>query len=82
MHYPQHESPSTFALKPGEKIIGYFPLWTGGSDRIVEEIANCNHCLRPTHRVIVVTTAAGLEKRASLCMTHFVAAAREIPELK
>jgi hypothetical protein len=82
MHQPEHESTSEFTLKSGDRITGCFPLWTAGSDRILQEVANCNHCLRPTHRVIVVTSAVGLERRASLCVGHFAAAARAFPELK
>lgn len=82
MHERQRESPSEFTLRPGDRITGCIPLWTAGSDRILEEVANCNHCLRPTHRVIVVTSAVGLERRASLCVGHYAAAVRAFPELK
>jgi hypothetical protein len=78
----QHESSSEFTLKPGERISDCFPLGTSGSDRVLQELANCHYCLRPTHRVIVLTSAAGLEQRASLCVGHFVAAERAFPELK
>jgi hypothetical protein len=80
-HHPQHVS-SQFSLKPGERIIDCSPLWTSGSDRVLEEIAKCSHCLQPTYRVIVITSAAGLERRASLCLQHFVYAARTFPELR
>src|SRR6267154_5610111 len=59
MHDSPHAS-SQFTLKHGEIITDCSPLWTSGSDRILEEIASCNHCLRSTYRVIVVTSAAGL----------------------
>jgi hypothetical protein len=49
---------------------------------MIQEVANCSYCLHPTYRVIVVTSAAGLERRAALCTSHFVAAARMFPELK
>ena len=81
-HHPQHASSSQFTLKPGERITDCSPLWTSGSDRVLEEIANCSHCLQPTYRVIVLTSAAGLERRASLCLQHFVYAARMFPELR
>jgi hypothetical protein len=81
-HHPQHASSSQFTLKPGERITDCSPLWTSGSDRVLEEIANCSHCLQPTYRVIVITSAAGLERRASLCLQHFVYAARTFPELR
>jgi|GEM_PF-1671298 len=81
-HHPQHASSSQFTLKPGERITDCSPLWTSGSDRVLEEIANCSHCLQPTYRVIVLTSAAGLERRASLCLQHFVYAARTFPELR
>jgi len=80
-----HDSPqasSQFTLKHGERITDCSPLWTSGSDRILEEIASCNHCLRSTYRVIVVTSATGLERRASLYVQHFIHAARTFPELR
>src|ERR1700681_2781646 len=80
-----HDAPqgsSQFTLKSGERITDCSPLWTSGSDRILEEIANCNHCLRPTYRVIAVTSVAGLERRASLCVQHFVHASRTFSELR
>jgi hypothetical protein len=75
-------SSSQFTLKPGERITDCSPLWTSGSDRILEELAGCNLCLRPTHRVIIVTSAAGLERRASLCAQHFLDAVKTFPELQ
>jgi hypothetical protein len=81
-HHPQHASFSQFTLKPGERITDCSPLWTSGSDRVLEEIAKCSYCLQPTYRVIVMTSAAGLERRASLCLQHFVHAARTFPELR
>lgn len=81
----QDSSESTlnqFTLKPGERVTDCSPLWTSGSDRVLEEIAGCNHCLRPTYRVIMVTSAAGLERRASLCGRHFAQAVRSFPELR
>jgi hypothetical protein len=80
-HHPQQAS-SGFTLKPGERITDCSPLWTSGSDRILEEIATCSHCLQPTYRVIVLTSAAGLERRESLCVKHFVHAARTFQELR
>jgi hypothetical protein len=81
-HHPQHASLSQFTLKLGERITDCSPLWTSGSDRVLEEIAKCSYCLQPTYRVIVMTSAAGLERRASLCLQHFVHAARTFPELR
>jgi hypothetical protein len=49
---------------------------------MLQEVATCNHCLRPTHRVIAVRSAAGFERRVALCVIHFIAAARMFPELK
>jgi hypothetical protein len=80
-HHPQQDS-SQFTLKPGERITNCSPLWTSGSDRVLEELAGCSHCLQPTYRVIVVTSATGLERRESLCLQHFVHAARTFPELR
>jgi hypothetical protein len=82
MHQSRHQAPSQFTLNPGDRITGCFPLWNGGSDRVLQEIANCNHCLHPTYRVVVITSAAGLERRAALCVRHFTFAARMFPELK
>jgi hypothetical protein len=82
MQSTQHEPSSQFNLKAGERIIDCFPLATSGSDRIIEELGNCHHCLRPTHRVIAIMSSSGLERRAALCVTHYVAAARAFPELK
>ena len=79
--HPQQVS-SGFTLRPGERITHCSPLWTSGSDRILEEIATCSHCLQPTHRVVIVTSAAGLERRESLCVKHFVYAARTFQELR
>lgn len=76
-HTPSQE----FSLKAGERISDCSPLLNSGSDRILEELANCHHCLRPTHRVITVTSASGLERRAALCARHFATAARIFPEL-
>ncbi len=76
-----HQSTSEFGLKPGEKITACSPLWNGGCDRILEEVANCHHCLRPTFRVVTIVSSAGLERRASLCDQHFAKAARIFPEL-
>ena len=73
---------SGFTLRSGEKITDCSPLWTSGSDRILEEIATCSHCLQPTYRVVVLTSAAGLERRESLCVKHFVHAARTFHELR
>lgn len=81
-HYPQPASISQFTLKLEERITDCSPLWTSGSDRVLEEIANCSYCLQPTYRVIVITSAAGLERRASLCLQHFVHAAGEFPQLR
>ena len=78
----QQDSPSQFYLKLGERITGCFPLWTSGSDRVLQEIAGCNHCLQRTYRVITITSAEGLERRAALCVKHYAAAARVFPELK
>ena len=78
---PQQAS-SAFTLKPGERITDSSPLWTSGSDRVLEEIANCGHCLQATYLVIVITSAAGLVRREALCLQHFVFAARTFPELR
>jgi hypothetical protein len=77
-HIPSQD----FNLKPGERIIRCTPPLTGGCDRILQELANCHHCLHATHRVIVVTSSSGLERRAALCAHHFAEAARNFPELQ
>jgi hypothetical protein len=71
-----------FSLKPGERITACAPLHTSASDRILHELGNCHHCLCATHRVIVVTAESGLERRAALCVNHFVEAVRSFPELQ
>jgi hypothetical protein len=81
MHKTLHESTPEFSLKPGEKITACSPLWNGGCDRILEEVANCHHCLRPAFRVVTIVSSSGLERRASLCVQHFAKAARIFPEL-
>jgi hypothetical protein len=81
MHKTLDESSSEFSLKPGEKVTACSPLWSSGCDRILEEVANCHHCLRPAFRVVTILSASGLERRASLCVEHFAKAARIFPEL-
>jgi hypothetical protein len=73
MHEPPLDPNSQFSLKPGECVTDCFPLWTSGCDRMLEEVATCNHCWRPTYRVMVVVSAGGLERRAALCVNHFTA---------
>ena len=82
MRDSQPQAPSPFSLQPGERITGCYPLWTGGSDRILQEVANCNYCLERTYRVIIITTTTSLERRAALCVSHYATAARVFPELK
>jgi hypothetical protein len=77
-----HISSQDFCMKPGERITACTPLLVGGCDRILQELANCHHCLRATHRVIVVTTPSGLERRAALCLHHFAEVAISFPELQ
>jgi hypothetical protein len=81
MHKTLHESASEFSLKPGEKRTVCSPLWSSGCDRILEEVANCHHCLQPAFRVVTILCASGLQRRASLCVQHFANAARIFPEL-
>jgi len=79
---PSQQEPSAFSLNPGERIVDCCPLWTSGSDRMLQELANCHYCPRPTYRVITVATVLGLERRAALCSAHYAAAARAFPELE
>lgn len=81
MHKTLHESTSEFSLKTGEKVTACSPLWNSGCDRILEEVANRHHCLRPAFRVVTILCASGLQRRASLCVQHFANAARIFPEL-
>ena len=81
MHKTLDQSPSEFSLKPGEKITACSPLWNGGCDRILEEVANCHHCLKPAFRVVTILSSSGLERRSALCAHHFANAARNFPEL-
>ena len=82
MYGSRHQESSRIQLNVGERITGCFALSAGGCDRILEELASCNYCLHPTYRVITVATAAGLERRAALCVRHFITSARAFPELK
>lgn len=81
LHKTPHESTPDFSLKPGEKITMCSPLWKGGCDRILEEVANCHYCLQPAFRVVTILSSSGLEHRTSLCARHFANAARTFPEL-
>lgn len=81
MHKTLDGPASEFSLKPGEKITACSPLWNGGCDRVLEEVANCHHCLQPAFRVVTIVSSSGLERRASLCVQHFAKAARIFPEL-
>jgi len=78
----QQHAPLQFGVKPGERITACFPLFTTGSDRMLQEVANCNYCLHPTYRIVVMTTPEGWERRTALCARHFVDASRVFPELK
>jgi hypothetical protein len=81
MHKTLDQSTPEFSLKSGEKIIACSPLWNGGCDRVLEEVANCHHCLQPGFRVVTILSSSGLERRSSLCVQHFAKAARIFPEL-
>jgi len=81
-HAPSSFSLKSFSLKPGEKITDCRLLWTSGSDRVLAELANCHHCLRPTYKVVTIVSAGGLERRAALCVGHFAAALKAFPELQ
>jgi hypothetical protein len=81
MHKTLDASTSEFSLKSGEKVTACSPLWNGGCDRVLEEVANCHHCLQPAFRVVTILSSLGLERRASLCVQHFAKAARIFPEL-
>ena len=81
MHKTLDECTSEFSLRPSEKITACSPLWNSGSDRILEEVANCHYCLQPAFRVVTILSSSGLERRASLCVQHFAKAARIFPEL-
>lgn len=70
-----------FHLNPGDEISDCSGLWTP-SDRMAEELAKCHACGRPTFRVVTIRSAAMLERRAALCGWHFIAAARNYPELR
>jgi hypothetical protein len=82
MHDSRHPAPSRFHMNPGDRITGSFLPDAAGCDRVFQEIANCSYCLRPTYKVLVITSAAGLERRAALCVNHFAAAAKTFPEVK
>lgn len=69
-----------FRLERGERITASSPL-TAVCDRILQELAECHHCCGSVYRVVTITTAQGLERRASLCEQHFTNAASRYPEL-
>jgi hypothetical protein len=70
-----------FKLKPGDRITDCSGLWST-SDRVLEELATCHHCRRPTFRVLTITSRENLERRAAVCGRHFIDAARVFPELQ
>jgi hypothetical protein len=68
-------------LRPGDTITDCTGV-RNASDRIMQELATCHFCGRPTYRVITITSAAKLERRAALCGEHFSAAMQTFPQLK
>jgi hypothetical protein len=71
----------TITLKTGDTITECTGVWHA-SDRLAEELGRCHQCDRPTFRIITITSAEKLERRAALCGRHFIIAARELPELR
>jgi hypothetical protein len=69
-----------FRLDPGDQVTEAFALWAV-SDRIAEELGKCCACDGPTFRVVMITSAAKLEKRAALCGRHFAMAAKAFTQL-
>ncbi len=78
-HKPEN-APAFSLLKPGDTIADCSALWAA-SDRIVEELSRCHLCERPTFRVLTIASDSGLERRTALCGQHFVAAAKQFPQL-
>jgi hypothetical protein len=70
-----------FTLQPGEQVTEAFALWAV-SDRIAEELGKCCACSRPTFRVVTITSATKLERRAALCGRHFAMTAKAFTHLK
>ena len=70
-----------FRLEPGEQVTEAFALWAV-SDRIGEELGKCCACSGPTFRIVTITSATKLEKRAALCGRHFALAAKAFVHLK
>ena len=70
-----------FTVKPGDEITDSFGLWAV-SDRMAEELGTCCACSKPTFRVVTITSAAKLERRAALCGKHFAITARAFTSLK
>jgi hypothetical protein len=68
-------------LRLGDTITECTGIWSA-SDRIMQELATCHLCDRPTYRVITITSAAKLERRTALCGEHFGTATQVYPELK
>lgn len=66
---------------PGDRITGCAGLWHA-CDRMAAELASCQACDRPTFRVITITSAAKLERRAPLCGHHYIFTTRYFFELR
>ena len=69
-----------FSLEPGDQVTEAFALWAV-SDRIAEELGKCCACNGPTFRVVTITSATKLEKRAALCGKHFAMTAKAFTHL-
>jgi len=69
-----------FSLEPGDQVTQAFALWAA-SDRIAEELGKCCACNGPTFRIVTITSAKKLEKRAALCGKHFAISLKAFPHL-
>lgn len=70
-----------FRLEPGDQVTEAFALWAA-SDRIAAELGKCCACNGPTFRVVTITSATKLEKRAALCGKHFAITAKAFTHLR
>lgn len=70
-----------FNLHPGDTITECTGIWAI-ADALADELEKCDACGRRTFRVITITSATNLQKRAALCGKHFILSARAFPQLR
>jgi len=70
-----------FVLHEGDEIVGCSGL-SYVSDPVAAELRPLPRLWPADIRVITIASADRLERRASLCLQHFTAAARQFPQIK